>query len=58
MRPIFVDKNHCKIEDYTKLLSINEYGFREYKLKTVKCDWEFNPMYGMEECNTCGMTRG
>lgn len=57
MKPIEIDKNHCRIEDKIKLIRYDMYG-PEYELKTVKCNFEYNAMHGMEECNICGMTRG
>jgi hypothetical protein len=56
MRPIKIDRNHCEVEvidtDATPM-----FGYYPYKKKKVKCNWEFNPMIGMGECNSCGMTR-
>jgi len=58
IRPISIDKDHCKIPDRKQFAGYNIFSTPEYTLKVVKCDWEFNPMHGMMECNVCGMTNG
>jgi hypothetical protein len=54
MRPRKIDKDACLVDcGHTRLAPFVYMPV----VKEKKCDWEYNPMIGMEECNSCGMTR-
>ena len=61
MKPRSIDDKHCEVDDYSREPYYSPcWGTAvlvRHKIK-AKCDWEYNPMFGGYECNTCGMIRG
>lgn len=54
-RPRPIDNSHCEMAVINKNAT-PMFGYYPIKTEVVECDWEYNPMIGMIECNRCGMT--